>query len=103
MKILGIILLAIVLITVSSLINGWTISVLWDWFIVPLFGLPSLSIPAAIGLAIVVGYFALGSEHMKKSESDDETVTDKLLRAVIWMIMKPVFTLLIGFIVVQFL
>ena len=31
---------------------GWVVSILWGWFIVP-FGLPSLSIPWAIGLASV--------------------------------------------------
>ena len=31
---------------------GWAVSILWGWFVVP-FGLPSLSIPWAIGLASV--------------------------------------------------
>lgn len=34
--------------------GGFTLSVLWGWFVVPLFGLPALSIAQAFGLALVV-------------------------------------------------
>lgn len=37
----------------SGLVTGVMLSVLWGWFIVPIFGLPALSIIQAWGVAIV--------------------------------------------------
>lgn len=34
--------------------SGLTLSVLWGWFVVPVFGAPSLSVAQAYGLALVV-------------------------------------------------
>ena len=34
--------------------SGYTLSVLWGWFMVPAFGLPALSVAQAYGLALVV-------------------------------------------------
>ena len=34
--------------------SGFTLSVLWGWFVVPVFGAPSLSVAQAYGLALVV-------------------------------------------------
>lgn len=34
--------------------QGLTISVLWGWFVAPLFGLPTLSIVQAYGMALVM-------------------------------------------------
>lgn len=33
---------------------GYTLSVLWGWFVVPAFGLPALSVAQAYGLTLVV-------------------------------------------------
>jgi hypothetical protein len=38
---------------VLVVLNGWVLSVLWGWFVVPALGLPTLSIPLAIGLCSV--------------------------------------------------
>lgn len=37
--------------------NGWALSVLWVWFVVPTFGLTALSLGQAIGISLVVGFF----------------------------------------------
>ena len=37
------------------LIYGWALSVLWGWFVVPVFGLPVLTLLQAYGLALVIG------------------------------------------------
>ena len=38
----------------SPVVNGLVISMLWGWFIVPVFHLPALPLIGAIGLALVV-------------------------------------------------
>ncbi|ULR87407.1 hypothetical protein [Comamonas sp. B21-038] len=34
--------------------SGFTLSVLWGWFVVPVFSLPALSVAQAYGIALVV-------------------------------------------------
>lgn len=34
--------------------SGFTLSVLWGWFVVPFFGVPTLSVAQAYGMALVV-------------------------------------------------
>jgi Na+(H+)/acetate symporter ActP len=46
----------VALMVASSIWSGYVLSILWGWFIVPTFGLPMLSIPVAIGLALIVSY-----------------------------------------------
>lgn len=53
----GILTFATVMMVVGSAVNGWALSTLWGWFIVPIFGLPSLTIPQAIGVSFVAALF----------------------------------------------
>lgn len=81
---------------VSSILNGWAFSILWGWFVVPLFSLPVLSVPAAIGLAMCVSFVA----HHQTFQKDAETDTTK---AITYSIVKPFAALLVGYIVKQFI
>lgn len=45
-------------IALAVIIRGYVLSVLWEWFIAPTFGLPVLSVPLAIALAMVVAMLA---------------------------------------------
>lgn len=38
----------------SMLLNGYAFSVLWGWFIVPVFGVPALSVMQAVGIATLI-------------------------------------------------
>ncbi len=52
----------------ATTFNGLTLSVLWIWFIVPTFKVPVLSIPVAIGIALIVGL--LTARVAKKDNQD---------------------------------
>jgi hypothetical protein len=54
LKILGVLILGISLI----IFNGFVITQLWNWFIVPL-GVISISIAHAIGLSLIIGMLTL--------------------------------------------
>jgi hypothetical protein len=41
---------------IMIVLNGWTITILWGWFITKTFGLPLLNIPQALGLSLIVAY-----------------------------------------------
>lgn len=57
---LGKIVLNIVNLVASVTFSGYTLSVLWGWFIVPMFGLPALAIPAALGVMLIATYLTKG-------------------------------------------
>ena len=40
----------------GAVYTGWVLSIMWGWFIAPL-GLPSITIPWAIGIMLSVGIF----------------------------------------------
>lgn len=40
----------------AILARGLVLTILWGWFAVPVFGLPALSITAAIGLTVLLSY-----------------------------------------------
>lgn len=51
----------------SAAWSGYTLSVLWGWFMVPAFGLPALSVAQAYGVALVVRV----AHGLKDAESKD--------------------------------
>jgi len=54
MKYLLLIPVFIITYILSVILYGWVFSILWSWFIVPLFSLPVLSVPEAIGIAMII-------------------------------------------------
>lgn len=80
----------------SSILNGWVLSVLWGWFIVPTFGAPSISIVQAIGIALVVSFLT-----RKTDTKDDDTrsTKEKFAVASIAVFIAPAFALFFGWIV----
>lgn len=39
----------------AAILDGWAFTILWRWFVVPVFGLPALRVSQAIGLGLVFG------------------------------------------------
>lgn len=71
MPVLILFIIVIALMTLSLLVNGWAFSILWGWFLVPL-GLSELSIPTAIGMALIVQlltYRASSEQHNSTKEA----------------------------------
>ena len=82
-----------VFVAVVATINGWVLSILWGWFIVPL-GAMALSVPAAIGVALVVSFLT----HQYRSKAND----DPDWGALIWLLCGPPVTLFVGWVVKTF-
>lgn len=72
--------------------NGWAFATMWGWLIVPVFGLPLLTIPQAIGVSIVVTY-----PFMKIAKSEQEVHG----WAVLWL--RPLFMMGIAWVVKFFI
>ncbi len=91
-----------VLIVLSVVANAYALSVLWGWFVVPLFALPALSIPVAMGLSVIVNFMTSHSTTESKTSDDDEP-WETLLKAFIYVIFRPGFALLFGWIIHSFM
>ena len=79
-------------ITIAIVINAFVVSVIWNWFMPVIFGLPFLTIPQAIGISLVIGCFIF-------IESKDAKTKKEKNEAMIGVVARPLFLLLIGWIV----
>lgn len=83
----------------TSMLGGWGLTVLWDWFIVTTFGLPSLTIPAAIGLALISGFLT----HQHKLESEETDQAEQALVRIIFVTLYVFISLGLGWVVNLFM
>lgn len=86
----------LVLLVVGLLLAGWVLSILWGWFVVPIFNVENLTIVQAIGLSLVFDLFASG---LKAETVDEKDPIDKMLKSAVRVILTPLFFLFIGWIV----
>lgn len=96
MKAIGVVATYIVVLIVSAVWGGYVLTVLWGWFIVPVFELPALTIPHAIGLAMVVTYLTYQAD-FKTEETRSEM--KQFATACAYVFIKPAIALGIGWIV----
>ncbi len=72
----------LVILPVLVVLIGYTLSTLWDWFVVGTFGLPSLGIAGAAGLYVTVRYIVLCIPK-KVADTHKQMTSDHLLELVI--------------------
>lgn len=58
----------VAIILVVTLLRGWALSILWGWFVVPIFGLPPLSVVQAIAIALMASM--LTHQYVPPKEKD---------------------------------
>jgi len=101
MKSFGYICSYLILIPLSVTLSGYTLSVLWDWFIVSAFSIESLSVPSAIGLALIMSYTTY--QYSENETKDDTPQSERLGKAVFMAIIRPSIALLTGWVVTMFM
>ena len=74
----------------SAIFNGYTLSVLWGWFVVPTFGAPALDVVPAIGIAPVVGDM---TQQMREKKKDEQNFKQIIAHSTAYAIIKPSFAL----------
>ena len=94
--------MAISLITLASIINGYVLRILWGWFIIPVFHLPNLSLAQAIGFSMVIGLLTHRSSYTSTNEKSKEEKRKEFVQYLYTLIVYPLVTLGIGWIVHQF-
>jgi len=75
-----------------AILNGWILTILWGWFVVPIFHLPPLTIAPAMGLSLLVSYM---TKEYVNSESTWKNVSITFTR--------PFMVLLIGYIIKSYM
>ena len=99
----GISIILIVSIVLGAMLNGWVFSILWKWFVIPIFNLPALTVVQSIGLGMVVAMFNGKDKFSSDKKSDQESLWTVTLKAFFTAILTPLFTLLLAYIVTLFL
>lgn len=76
-----------------TILNGWVLTKLWDWFVVPTFGLPVLGLAAGCGIALIVKFLTHQTTNNEKdiatflSKSAANSIANSLVfLAVGWII-----------------
>jgi hypothetical protein len=92
-----VILLVVIGISAAILVNGFVISTLWAWFLVPL-GLPQIGIIHAAGISILASYplsiISIKIDRiMKNTKGAEETIPTILI-----YLLVPVMALFLGWI-----
>jgi ABC-type phosphate transport system permease subunit len=88
-----------ILIIPSCLWNGFVLSKLWLWIAVPIFGVRPLGIAQAIAVSVLVAFFLSRPNRTK----DTRGVFERTAESACYMILSPLISLGIGFIVSRFL
>jgi hypothetical protein len=85
------------LIGLGFLVNGYVLSALWGWFMVPALHLPPLSVPYAIGVCLVAGFL---TNHRNGKEAERDV---PWWQPMLMVVLKPGLALLFGWTVKAFI
>lgn len=81
---------------IATAMRGWALSLLWGWFIVPLFDAPQLTIVQAIGLSMVISF-----NHFDQTQKKEKTESflEDFSRTVFVGSLHTLFVVLLGWII----
>lgn len=77
--------------------NGYVLSTLWFWFVVPIFSVKAISVAEAIGIMFFISYVI----HQRSVTAKDTST--EFVEAIIFSLLKSSVGLLFGWIVTLFL
>src|SRR5688572_16198368 len=97
----GLIVSFVLLVVWGVIMNGWALSLIWNWFIPPLFHLTTLTMAQAMGVSTVFQLF-LGHKSTSDSKSRDKSAGELILEGFIVATLGPVFVVGFAWIILQF-
>jgi hypothetical protein len=89
-----------ILLAASCLWNGYVLSVIWGWFIVPTFGLHALGVVPAIGVCLVMSFL---THQYSPPCKEEKTGFSQLMHSIGYIAARPLLTLLAGWIVLHWM
>lgn len=78
--------------------NGYVLMHLWRWFVVPTLGANELTLPFAVGIALVASYLT----HQASITDADVDEVKRVVYSVLMATLRPLFALVVGYLVLQF-
>lgn len=100
---LGIIFGLIATLVVGTLMDGWALSKIWNWFMPTIFSLPVLTLWKAIGVSMVFELFSRTNKSKKSdSKSNEKTIGEAILASIIEVTVVPLTSVGIAWVVLQF-
>lgn len=79
------ILAILALIPIGIILNGWIISDMWEWFLVPIFpSLPLLSTGQAVGLGVITGHMCKYVKLYSEKETAENGVWNPIIQAMLY-------------------
>lgn len=93
-------LLVLLITPISIALNGWALATLWAWFIAPVFSVSNLSIANAIGIATVVNFIV--PKPAKPKSDTKPTIQEAIGQSLLEVFLIPLFAVLFGWIIYQF-
>lgn len=100
---IGFILLFVLVMVTGTIWEGFVLTKLWKWFMVPVFGLPVLSIVQAIGVSIVISMTAKASTYNLAREKDKKSPYERVIDMLVVTYIVPAMFLAMGWIVQMFM
>jgi hypothetical protein len=99
---LGITVSLLAVLVVGTLMSGWALATIWNWFIPPIFGLTSLTVWQAIGVGMVLELFTGVRTKSDSSDNKNKTYMKVLYESLIKVILTPVLSVGVAWIILQF-
>lgn len=96
MQVVATLIAIFVMIPILMLEQGWVISTLWDWFIVP-FGAPQVGIATAIGACLIASIVRLGGYRTHQEATFEESIS-----YLVRVFFMPLLAVAIGWVVKHF-
>jgi len=97
-------LLGLIVTPLVSVLYGWVLSIMWNWFMVGAFGVPTLSIVYAVGVAMTIKLITYQSDiKAKTEEEEEEDIRMRFVEGVSMAVGMPLLILLFGWIVHLFI
>jgi len=91
-------LITLLLLVPAMIWRGFVLSIIWNWFMVPIFNLPSLGIAAAIGVALVIQVFN-GIEIENNLDTEAESEAKLVIAAIVKLFFAPLVMLFVAWMV----
>lgn len=94
---LGGITLFLLILVGGPFVDGWVVSNLWHWFVVPFFKMQELPVVYAVGFALLVAEFTRRMAPNVKEEKEE--TWQKWVRVMTYVFFLPLLTLVTGYLV----
>ena len=98
MESFGKLITVLLMLVLISIIGGFVIKTMWEWFVSPVFGLPSLTIGYAIGLMFIVDYLRKSDLDIREEKPFKESIIEFFV-----FVFKSLLALIFGWIVTLFI